>query len=558
MRVLWIVALLLSCAASVTAQLEQARTLLRQGKPEEALQLLHPLVSRGDEAALLLAGDIWMELERPDSALSLYNRIPKATAKPAVVWRIGSALTALGKPTEAIPLLRKAREQHPRDIEIALALARSLLQADSLQKAEQVALQAREFAGADARLYTFIGDLYYRQRVYELARQNYEQALQIDSLQSQARIRLAEVYFRMAQREQDRELANEYYRRSLLNWDIVTRQDSTNARAFYEKGRLFFFARQYRGAAEALSRYVQLRPSGSLGRWLLAQALVELRQCDSALPHLERVAQELDTARPQALLLRARCFFEMDRYGEARRAYDELLRSPSAPADAADWERAGVSALFTGDTAAAIEYFRGSLEREPQRCALSFRLGTLLYGRRQYVDAIAIFRQRLQHCPDTLTPRVYAFIGTAFLAANQPDSALPALTESLRLDSTNLFAHRLLVASLMALRRYAEAETATWRALRYAQQHNDQQSADDIVASLCAPWLEAKDFSRLQRLAREATRLAPFSAKAWVFLGLAYHGLNDATNACRAYREALRRNPAETTAQQNLKLLNCP
>lgn len=560
-RVLCAALLLTGClSVSITtyAQVEQARQLLAAGKPEEALQVLQPLLAQRDETALLLAGDIWMELERPDSAAALYSRIPKATSKPEVVRRLGLALSASGKHQEAVALLRKAAEQHPRSVELALALAQALLQADSLQQAEYVVLRAREFASSDPRIYTMLGDLYYRQRVYELARQNYEQALQLDSLQSQPRMRLAEVYFRLAQRESDRELANQYYRRSLFHWDALTRLDSTNAHAFYEKGRLFFFARLYAEAAAALSRYVALRPRGTLGRWYLAQALVELRRCDSALPHLERVAAELDTARPRALLLTARCLFEQERYADAARLYTTLLSESTIPADAADWERAGVSALFSGDTSAAIGFFRQALERDPKRCALSFRLGVLLYGQQRYADAIAVFRQRLQSCSDTLDARVYAFIGTAFLAANQPDSALPALQISLRLDSTNLFTYRLLVAALMALRRYSEAETLAWTVLRRAQQQNDRQSTEDIITSLCAPWVEAKDYARLQRLSREATRLAPASAKAWLFLGIAYHGLNDLSNACRAYREALRRNPAETTAQQNLKALNCP
>ncbi|MCS6966203.1 MAG: tetratricopeptide repeat protein [Candidatus Kapabacteria bacterium] len=558
MHWLWFGLLLIGCISRSTAQIDQARLLLKQGNPEEALRLLQPLLAKGDETAYTLAGDLWMELEQPDSALSYYYRIPKATSKPAIVARVGSALVAIGKFKEAIALLRKARDQHPQNVDIALALAHALLQSDSLQQAEYIVLRTREFAASDPRIYTMLGDLYYRQRVYELARQNYEHALRLDSLQSQPRIRLAEVYFRLAQRESDRELATEYYRRSLLNWDIVTRTDSANARAFYEKGRLFFFARRYEDAASALNRYVQLRPKGSLGRWYLAQALVELRRCDNAIPHLDTVVQELDTARPRALLLKARCLFEVNRYHDADRVYGEVLRDAAAPADAADWERAGVAALLSTDTARAIERFRYSLALDPRRCALSFRLGTLLYGRQQYSDAIAVFRQRLQTCSDTLDNRVYALIATAFLAANQPDSALPALSASLRLDSTNLFPYRLMIAALMALRRYAEAESTAWLALRRAQQQKDRQGADDIVTSLCAPWLEAKDFTRLQRLGREATRLAPNSPKAWVFLGLAYHGLNDAPNACRAYREALRRDPSESTAQQNLKLLNCP
>ncbi len=551
-------AAILLCSSVAIAQLDQAQLLFRQGRLEEALAVLQPLIARSEEAAILLAGDIWMELERPDSALALYRRIPKAEAKPAVISRIGLALSATGYHTEAILTLRKAWEKYPQNVDIALALCQALLQADSLQQAEYVALRARDFAGPDARVYTMLGDLYYRQRVYELARQNYEQALRLDSLHTHARIRLAEVYFRLAQRESDRELANQYYRRSLQQWDAVTRLDSTNARAFYEKGRLFFFARRYDDAVTALRRYIELRPGGSLGRWYLAQALVEARRCEEALPHLERVAQELDTARPRALLLHSRCLFELSRYAEAMRAYEALLADSTIPTDAADWERAGVSALFTGDTAMAIQYFRQSLLRDPRRCALSFRLGALLYGQQRYSEAIAVFRQRLQTCSDTLDPRVHAFIATAFLAANQPDSALPALEASLRLDSANLFTYRLMVAALMALRRYSEAESIAWSALRQAQQSNDRQSTDDIVASLCAPLLEAKDYSRLQRIAREATRLAPPSAKAWLFLGLAYHGLNDLQNACRAYREALRRSPAEITAQQNLKLLNCP
>jgi tetratricopeptide (TPR) repeat protein len=545
-------------AIAAWAQLERAQELARQGKPEAALDALRPLLAQKQEEALLLAGDLWMELERPDSALALYLQIPRAERRPEIVRRIGTAYSLLGKHAEAIRLLRSHYERKPNDLELLLALVQALIAADSLQQAEYLLLRSRDIVPPNAQIYTLLGDLYYRQRVYELARSNYEQAIALDSMAHSARMRLAEVYYRLATRETDRELAAEYFRRSLREWNTLTRLDPTNARAFYEQGRLLFFARQWELAAQALQRFVELRPSGTLGRWYLAQALVELRRCDEALVHLERVAAELDTARPRAQVLLARCLFETQRYDSANALYSALVANSDPPMDAADWERAGISALFRGDTAAAIARFTESLRRDPRRCGLYFQLGMLHYNRRSYSQAIETFRSRLQHCSDTLDARIYALIGAAFLSDNRPDSALPALYASLRLDSTNSFTVRLLLSALAALNRTGEAESVGLRELRRFQALGDRTAVEEICVALLAPLVERKDFQQLLRLSREATRIAPGSAKAWLFLGVAYHGLNDRANACRAYREALRRNPGESTAQQNLKLLECP
>jgi tetratricopeptide (TPR) repeat protein len=257
-------------------------------------------------------------------------------------------------------------------------------------------------------------------------------------------------------------------------------------------------------------------------------------------------------------VLLARCLFETQRYDSANALYSALVANSTPPMDAADWERAGISALFSGDTAAAIARFTESLRRDPRRCGLYFQLGMLHYNRRSYSQAIETFRSRLQHCSDTLDARIYALIGAAFLSDNRPDSALPALYASLRLDSTNSFTVRLLLSALAALNRTGEAESVGLRELRRFQALGDRTAVEEICVALLAPLVERKDFQQLLRLSREATRIAPGSAKAWLFLGVAYHGLNDRANACRAYREALRRNPGESTAQQNLKLLECP
>lgn len=121
-------------AIAAWAQLERAQELARQGKPEAALDALRPLLAQKQEEALLLAGDLWMELERPDSALALYLQIPRAERRPEIVRRIGTAYSLLGKHAEAIRLLRSHYERKPNDLELLLALVQALIAADSSSK----------------------------------------------------------------------------------------------------------------------------------------------------------------------------------------------------------------------------------------------------------------------------------------------------------------------------------------------------------------------------------------------------------------------------------------
>jgi tetratricopeptide (TPR) repeat protein len=443
---------------------------------------------------------------------------------------------------------------------LRLAYGQALLAADSIQAAELEITKVREMNKTIPDGFLALGDLYYSQRVYPLAKDNYEQALTLDPDNVPAREKLALVYFRMANAEVvDNVLANEYYSRSLQQWAEIIKRDPTYARAYFEQGKIFFYASRFPEAAAALREYVRLRPDASntpLARWYLAQSLEKIGKCDEAQEYLEATIGSIDSVRSKARLLLARCYFDTKQYQNAANTFRDLqAEEPSMIESTLDRERFGYALILSGDTASAIPVLRQVVDRDSSRCLTMYRLAELYRMRQQYDDAVTLYQRYLSNCPDSMAARIYALMGASFFSANRLEEAMHALEQSVERDSTLVFAYRLLATTQKSLGQSLKQIIPTLqRGLRNAITPADRAL---LYTLYCQLLLEDRHYEELKLVASGWFRSDSDRAEAALYLAVGYQGIGDRDSACKYYREALRLNPTLEVAKKNLKQLDC-
>lgn len=504
---------------------------------------------------LLLAGDVYNELEKKDSALIFYERAEKVSDKPAIVRKVALALSAVGRYKEAVDKANKAVADDKNDVYNYLTLGQIYINADSLQKADIAIRRAQSINSEIADTYVALGDLYYAQKVYELAKMNYDEALKRNSELLEPRIKLALTNYRLANSGVDAETANQYFSESLKAWDEVTQLDTNNATAFFEKGKILFLAQQYFEAARSLYRYVSLRPDGQLGRWYLAQAFYEGRAYDSAAVQLQRVT--LDSVQAKKTSMLARAYVETKNFSQAAQMYAKMKGQGALTPE--DTERYGYAAILSGDTVTAIANFKQAIDADPTNCTLMFRVGNLLRQRQDYTGAIEILRKRLANCNDSLSSTVHYLIGVSFYSAGNVDSAIVSLQSSIRADSNSLQPYIQLGRSYFEGKNAQAAHDILNKGIDIGKRatEKNKREIDQAYALRAANYMDEKDYTALKKMASEWVTIFPESEFGHLYKAIGHQGSNEKDDACREYKQVLKANPNNKPAKQNMDALGC-
>lgn len=531
-----------------------------EGAFEEAYRLLPTLVKDKykDDMLYVAFGDVYFEFEKYDSARIMYEFAYNINdEKPEIIRKYARACSYTNQTSRAVKLLKDYLKDKPDDWESTLELGYVYLRADSLRQAEYYITKTKELNKKSPIPLVALGDLYFNQKVYELARWNFEEALSMNPDLTDARIKLATVYYYLANREMDENLSNELFTRSLKEWQIVSQKDPKNAKAWYEQGKILFLARRFDDAARAFYQYIQLRPSGHLGRWYLAQSLVEIGKCDSAVQHLEIVSKEIDSVKTKAKLKLARCYFDNKDFSKSVDVYKELQNQNIF--EAKDYERFASAYLKINDTTSALGIYGELLDRDPKLCQLSYQVGILAFISKNYPQAINFFNRYLANCNDSLFPKVTFYLGNVYFNENKPDSAFYYFSKSLERDSTNPLIYIYLGDALSALNDKNSARQNFVRAIELIENNKETNGKFTTTAfgKLSSLLLDLKDFKELNKFAKKWTEMEKESPFAWIYLAVSYQGMNNKDEACKAWKKVLQLDPKNKTANQYFKQLQC-
>jgi tetratricopeptide (TPR) repeat protein len=574
MRFFLLIALFLLGNISLFSQstIEQFKKAIDEKEFVEALRYAPEIAKEysKDNAILMILADVYMEMELPDSAVSVFAlAMENDDESPLLNREYAIALSKVGKIELALKTMNALlkKKKMDKDPENFVTLSNVYLNADSILQAEYNLLIARDLDDKNAQVYIGLGDLYFVKKVYELAKDNYEAALATDGKQLtqkailNAKIRLASSYYKLGNMEMDQQLSNEYFRRSLNTWNEITKADPKNATAFYEQGKIFFLASKFLEAGASFNRYAALRPEGWLGRWYAGQAWYNSRKYDSALVHLEVVRNKIDSVTAKANAMLAHSYFEAKKFTESIALYKSI---PGL--NQTDYERMGYAAFFSKDTVTAIDAFYKSINGEEKKCNTAFRFANLLQSMKKFDEAISVFRKRIADCEDSNSVKSLFFIGSCYYLAQKYDSALIGLKEYLSLDPSSISGRVYIGNTFNAMKKSDSAKRYLLAAVEMAQQSLAQNPGNTSIIKeserayegICRVSLEAKDAQSVVKYGKAWLELNDKSAIPHVYLGFAYQTLGEKDNACKAYGEALKIDPKSIAAQKNKTALNCP
>lgn len=552
--------------------LEVAKRLVEAGDYLAATPLIREALKEQPNNAEVLyyATRIFSEIELHESAVMYGSRMyAEENDNPEYVHAFATALTRAGQPLEAIRVLRRLQKKSD-DVRTALLLVNALSDADSLAQAELVAATAKKKFPESADAYFALGILYFKYKphpVLELAVQNLEEAIKLDDKLIQAHFYLAQSYWKMANKETDSDLANELFKRSLLEWNKVTILDSLNATAWFEQGKIFFLAEKWNDAVVALLKYRELRPVGtgnSIVSWYLGRAYFGLNRCDSAQTHLDDASRLIDSLRIPASLQLAKCRFLSKDWVGAAHAYDVALASggPMAGWDSTDVWYFGVSLVLSGDTARGIEIMDQAAVRDPKQCGLMFRYGLLLQQKNQNERSTDIFRQRLANCQDSLDARIHFLIGNNFYADSLVDSAIAEYEYALKIEPGNGIFMVRLAETWSVMGNDAKArelyQQVITRGFDTTSADQEKRSAITAILKLNGLDVDAKKWTDIIERSKLGLHLDVKNKWLLLYTAIGYQGAGKTDEACKFYREILKIDPHNESALKNSNALNCP
>jgi tetratricopeptide (TPR) repeat protein len=530
---------------------------------EQAAKLIPEAITENnkDDKFIDLCGDIYFELEKYESALELYKKAYDLDDKPNYNRKIATTYSYLGKHKEALDILRKMKSKD-NSVENYYALGQAYIKADSIQQATLVLTQAKEKDDNNAKIYVALGDLYFKKNVYALAQSNYEEALKLDDKLTEAREKLATCYYWQGNGiiTQDKELGNQYFTMALQQYELITKKDPKNAKAYYQKGLLLFYSKQFPEAIKELYFFIGLRPSSNMGRWMLAQSLYELGQCDSAAPHLIYASENIDSVKSKAKLMLARCYFDKKNFKEASNIYASL-KSTDDLKEMIDLERYARSVFQTADTTKAVELYKEIVLKDPTKCQTKMQIATLLLIKKDFDGSNWFLEKFAETCKsDTATmPKVYFYMGLNHLNAKRPDTAKTCFFKSLEVDNSSLNV-RLFIGDAYSQLGKADSAKMMFQFIIENGMKDTAKYIKDLnsaYAKFSGVLLNEKNYKELNKIAKSWTEFDSNSFIAYLYLAISYQGLGDADNACKYYKKVLVIDPKNQTAKKNLQTLSC-
>ncbi len=493
-----------------------------------------------DEDVFVMAGDVYFELAMPDSAMIMYKRANELDGGDNNIKRkLAKTFSELGMHQEAIDLINKAIKDEKNNVLNNLALGQAYLKKGDLNKAD---LEIRKAQKMDEKLpqgWVALADLYYAQRVYSLAVDNYKKALELDEKNMDARINLASSLYQLARQEEDKDLKNEYYNQSLNQWEIVANKDPKNAKAFWEAGKIYYLAESWENAAKYLNKYISLRSDHSIARYYLVESLSKINACEPLIENAKIVANEIDSVKARVNLWSAECLYKTQQFKEAVAAYNDCKTLMQLDAD--NLENLSNALLFSGDTAQAIKSYADVIKVDKNRGLGLMRYGTLAYVMKDYASAIEYLKLRDEVEKDSLSSKMKYYLGLSYIFSEKYQEAIPVFQALMVEDPENTYSALYLSDSYVKLGDKEKGKQVLVDAIAKLSTNAkaNENPLNNAFQKLNAMYLGDKKFKDMNTLSKSWTELMPTSQAAFFFYALSYHGQGDQPNACKYYKKVV-------------------
>ncbi len=233
-------------------------------------------------------------------------------------------------------------------------------------------------------IYIKLGDTWKKQRVLQLARQQYEKAVSLDPSNVEAHYSLGKLY-----------LYEKKYNDAAKEFAKAIELDPEFAPAYPELGELFFKIKRYKDAKAYYDKYVKLRPNDLRAKVRYGKFLYLSGEYEKAVEEIGKVLQ--DTTSPVLQRLLGYSLYESKKYGEAKKAMNKYFTQVSEDKRIAkDYAYYARILAALGENEEAVKYYKKAIEKDPNDIESLRELAKLYRKMKDYDNAIKHFEMLTQ------------------------------------------------------------------------------------------------------------------------------------------------------------------
>lgn len=210
--------------------------------------------------------------------------------------------------------------------------------------------------------------------------------------------------------------------------------------AWYAKGFVSGFNRDFQGALKSCTRAVELSPETYDGWRCKAGAEYRTGKLSQALISIDRAIELNTKARPKTGTLwrenptdyteRGEILFVLDRKAEAIASFRKAIELDDRMAGA--WSNMGFVQMKMGDFAAAETSIDRAIAIDPKFAPAWANRGRLFYERKRYIESIAAYDEAAKLNPQD--PEIWTNRGAVLYLAGNKNQALQSIDQALSID----------------------------------------------------------------------------------------------------------------------------
>lgn len=297
----------------------------------------------------------------------------------------------------------------------------------------------------NANIYYEIGDAYFRPNVIDLqnAISNFDAAYNLDNKNVTNMLALGDAYLENSATD------NTMGGKAMNKYEAASEAAKSNPLALIKIGRLAVRGRIYDQAIESFNKALAIDQSFPIIYKELAEAYYLSKQYDKVKPNYEKYialspgdnqaktslitlyyqSKEYDKAIEEAtkglandptnyVFQRVIAFsnYELKRYKEAAEASKKFWDNPNKKVKDVDYIYSARIASQSGDTTAAMNYFKIALANDSSNCDLLGEFGKVLYLAKHYNEAIAQYAVKKSKCDKLGSLELY-YLGKSYSSA---------------------------------------------------------------------------------------------------------------------------------------------
>jgi tetratricopeptide (TPR) repeat protein len=303
-------------SAAMTASatgLAEARKLMQQGRPDEAIAKLQKLDQSTKGVALELGNAYYKKSDFSRAITYLKKANTEDPANQEAAQLLGMAYFASGHPGDAIPLLEHVQGSMPHgNADGYYILGTCYIQIRNYDGARNAFAKMFGVPGDSAAAYLFTARMLLRQEFDPVAEQYAQKAVSLDSKLPLAHYLLGELDLYKARLPE-----------AIAEFQKELETNPANAATYYKLGDAYARAQKYDEAQTMLQRSIRLDSTSSVPFILMGQVLQKKGDYDLAVLSLKH-AVTMEPNNPTAHYLLGQTYREMGRKEEAT---DELKRA---------------------------------------------------------------------------------------------------------------------------------------------------------------------------------------------------------------------------------------